>query len=102
MIANNEIPYDLTLSHSVAVPTQYADVSVGSSPKIVVENIDGKQCILFYTFLGLTDNSAGFVYVPDETILEKTKIGQSNASTIFYNPIQTKKIKDHWYFISNT
>ena len=101
MIIDKAIPYDLDKSSLVTIPIEYENLSAGS-PNIIVENIDNSTCVFFYTFRGLTDNSAGFVYVPDEKIMTKFKVGQFSSSTIFYDPIEITKIADHWYFIANT
>jgi hypothetical protein len=101
MITNKEINYDLNKSAFVTIPTGYSNLSAGSA-NVLVEIIDNKTCIFFYTFRGLTDNSAGFVYVPDDKIISNFKIGQNSSSTIFYDPIEITKIADHWYFIANT
>ena len=101
MITNKSIKYDLKQSSSVEIPIEYRNLSAGS-PNVKVEVIDNKICVLFYTFHGLTDNSAGFVYVPDEKIMTKFKVGKFGASDIFYDPIEITKIEDHWYFVSNT
>ncbi|MFC4230804.1 hypothetical protein ACFOW1_02805 [Parasediminibacterium paludis] len=101
MITDKTIPYDLDKSSRVEIPTEYENLSAGSA-NVVVESIDNTTCVFFYTFRGLTDNSAGFVYIPDEKIMSKFKVGQFGASTIFYDPIEITKIADHWYFIANT
>lgn len=99
MITEKTIPYDLDKSSSVIIPVEYENLSAGSA-NVVVENIDNTTidnttCVFFYTFRGLTDNSAGFVYVPDEKIMSKFKVGQFGTSTIFYDPIEITKIADH-------
>jgi hypothetical protein len=101
MIIDKTLPYDLDKSSLVTIPIEYENLSAGS-PNILVEKIDNSTCVFFYTFRGLTDNSAGFVYVPDEKIMTKFKVGQFSSSTIFYEPIEITKIADHWYFIANT
>lgn len=101
MITLKNIKYDLKQSSFVEIPSEYKNLSAGSS-NVKVEIIDNKTCVFFYTFRGLTDNSAGFVYVPDEKIISKFKIGKFGASTIFYDPIEITKITDHWYFVTNT
>lgn len=101
MITLKNIKYDLQQLPFVEIPIEYKNLSAGKS-NVKVEIIDNKVCVFFYTFRGLTDNSAGFVYVPDEKIMSKFKVGKFGASTIFYDPIEITKITDHWYFISNT
>lgn len=101
MITDKTIQYDLEKSSRVEIPIAYENLSAGSA-NVIVENIDNTTCVFFYTFRGITDNSAGFVYVPDEKIMTKFKVGQFGASTIFYNPIEITKIADHWYFIANS
>ncbi len=101
MITDKTIQYDLEKSSRVEIPIMYENLSAGSA-NVIVENIDNTTCVFFYTFRGITDNSAGFVYVPDEKIMTKFRVGQFGASTIFYNPIEITKIAEHWYFISNT
>ena len=101
MIADKTISYDLDKSSFVTIPSEFENLSAGS-PNVVVEIIDNTTCVFFYTFRGMTDNSAGFVYVLDEKIMTKFKVGQFGSSTIFYDPIEITKITDHWYFIANT
>ncbi|RYE26478.1 MAG: hypothetical protein EOP45_03900 [Sphingobacteriaceae bacterium] len=101
MITNRNIKYDLKQSSLVEIPSEYKSLSAGSS-NVKVEVVDNKICVLFYTFRGLTDNSAGFVYVPDEKIMSRFKVGKFGASNIFYDPIEITKIAEHWYFVSNT
>ncbi|WP_188815870.1 hypothetical protein [Hymenobacter cavernae] len=100
MIMNKQINYDLTKTSRVDIPDKYENLSVGS-PNVVVEKVDGEVCILFYTFRGLTDNSSGFVYVPNENTMTKFKLRQYSNS-IFYDPIEITNITDHWYFVANT
>jgi hypothetical protein len=101
MITDKTIPCDLSKSSIVTIPSEYANLSAGSS-NVLVEAIDNTTCVFFYTFRGLTDNSSGFVYVPDEKVMSKIKIGRRGSSVIFYDPIEITKIADHWYFIANT
>jgi hypothetical protein len=101
MISNKTIKYDLEKSSHIIIPNEYENLSAGAA-NVVVENINNTTCVFFYSFRGLTDNSASFVYVPDETIMNKFKVGKANASAIFYDPIEITKIADHWYFIANT
>ena len=101
MIYSNKINYDSTRLNREKIEEKYADLSAGL-PEVEVEKINGEIFILFYTFSGLTDNSAGFVYVPDEKVISQIKLGKFGQSRIFYNPIEITKFADHWYFVSNT
>ena len=101
MIADKTIAYDLKKSSRVTIPTEYTNLSAGSA-NVIVEIIDNTTCVFFYTFRGMTDNSAGFVYVPDEKIMSKFKLWKWGASYIFYNPREITKITENCYFIANS
>ncbi|WP_218779768.1 hypothetical protein [Hymenobacter crusticola] len=100
MLANKQIDYSLTKTSHVDIPEEYANLSAGF-PNVVVEQVDGEMCVLFYTYRGLTDNSSGFVYVPNEKVMTQFKL-REYGNSIFYDPIEITKITDHWYFVANT
>ena len=51
-------------SHLIELDFSFPAVSLGGN-QIVVEEHEGKKYILFYTFRGILDNYAGFLYTPD-------------------------------------
>lgn len=51
-------------SSLIALGEKYPSLSKGGN-EIVVEEHDGKKYVFFFTFRGILDNYAGFIYVPD-------------------------------------
>lgn len=82
------VPHNSSL---VALPGEFASASLGGG-EIEVQRDGDKLMILFFTFRGVLDNFAGFVYTSDDSV---PKNGDFAGEFII-----TKKIQDRWYYIS--
>lgn len=76
----------------IRLPQEYRKLSKGGG-EIVVEE-DGETCqILFYSYRGVVDNYAGFVYTSD---------GSEPRESDFGEFIEVKKLEQNWFWISAT
>ncbi|MDQ0112442.1 hypothetical protein [Paenibacillus harenae] len=83
------VPYNTALIH---LPNKYEKLSKGGG-EIVVKGSGQDTHILFYTYRGVVDNFAGFIYTAD---------GRSPDETLFGDFIQVKKLDKNWYWVSAT
>lgn len=105
-IEKGDIAYDFRNNDLAKLPKEYRDLSAAQISTghhvVAVENVNDKKCVYFYIFDGMTDNDQGFVYVPDDGIIDTMRIGVPYCHNIFYELSGKRKIKKHWYLISNT
>ncbi|WP_051286843.1 hypothetical protein [Paenibacillus taiwanensis] len=83
------VSYNTTLIH---LPDKYKQLSKGGG-EIVVEGRGQATQILFYTYRGVVDNFAGFIYTAD---------GRKPDEASFGDFIEVKKLDNNWYWISAT
>lgn len=73
----------------IQLPDKYESLSKGGG-EIVVKGSGQDTHILFYTYRGLIDNFAGFIYTIDGRIPDETLFGE------FF---QVKKLDHNWYWV---
>lgn len=82
------VPHNPSL---IALPSQFASVSLGGG-EVEVRREGDKLKILFFTFRGVLDNFAGYVYTSD---------GAAPTSADFAADfIINRKVRDRWYYVS--
>ena len=69
-------------------------VSLGGN-EVIVEHHDGRTYVFFFTFRGILDNYAGFLYVPDG--------GDPAAFSDLSETLSTEVVKmaDNWFYASH-
>jgi hypothetical protein len=81
-------------SSLIRLPPGSPHVSMGGN-EIVVEEHNGKKLVFFYTFRGILDNYAGFLFVPE------------GAEPLWYSDLgepcctQLEKYSDRWFWASH-
>ncbi|TYP72377.1 hypothetical protein [Paenibacillus methanolicus] len=83
------VSYNAAIIH---LPEKYRKLSKGGG-EIVREGRGQDTHILFYTYRGVVDNFAGFIYTVD---------GKSPDEMLFGDFIQVKKLEKNWYWVSAT
>lgn len=83
------ISYNAALIH---LPDKYEKLSKGGG-EIIVEGSGQDIQILFFTYRGVVDNFAGFIY---------TANGSRPDEMLFGDLIQVKKFDKNWYWVSAT
>jgi hypothetical protein len=76
----------------ILLPNEYKKLSKGGG-EIVVEGTGQGTHILFYTYRGVIDNYAGFIYTVD---------GRRPDAVRFGDFIEVKKLNRYWYWVSAT
>lgn len=82
------VPHNASL---IALPKRYAPVSLGGG-EVMVQRDEDKLKILFFTFRGVLDSFAGFVYSSDGSA---PKNGDFAGEFII-----NRKVQDRWYYVS--
>lgn len=81
-------------SSLITLPPGTPQVSM-SGNQIVVEEHDGRKLVFFYTFRGILDNYAGFLFVPkDANPLSYSDLGEPCCT-------QFVKYSDRWFWVSH-
>lgn len=75
----------------IALPDELDQVSI-SGGQVLVSRDSAAPKIFFYTFRGVTDNFAGFVYSVDGSAPENGEFG----GQFFVN----RKVEGHWFYVS--
>ncbi len=75
----------------IALPREFASVSLGGG-EVLVQRQGDKLKILFFTFRGVLDNFAGFVYTSDGLT---PKRGDFAGEFIII-----RKVRDRWFYVS--
>ena len=75
----------------IELPDDLDQVSVGGG-QVLVSRDSAAPKIFFYTFRGVLDNFAGFVYSVDGSAPENGEFG----GQFFVN----RQVEDHWYYVS--
>lgn len=90
MIQDGRIEVNYTNDETIIkLPEKYKQLSRGGG-EVLVERKDGVTKVLFFTFRGVLDNFAGFIYKSDNTEPLKSD---------FYGDFKEfKKYKDHWFW----
>ena len=81
-------------SYSINLGDKYQNLSKGGN-EIIIEYHDNFTYVFFYTFRGILDNYAGYLYVPEGGAPDRFSDLDETEST------EIKHIEDHWYFVSH-
>ena len=78
----------------ISLPNQTPNISAGGN-EIETAKHDGKTYVFFYTYRGILNNYAGFLYVP-------TGGDPSALSDVDEDPrAMSERYDDHWFFVSH-
>ena len=92
LIAKGELRPNVSHNASlIALPREFASVSLGGGEALIQRDGD-KFKILFFTFRGVLESFAGFVYTSDGSA---PKNGDFAAEFFI-----TRKVQDGWYYVS--
>lgn len=80
--------------YSVPLKDSYPNVSMGGN-EVMVEEVNGLYYVFFYTFRGILDNYAGFIYVP--TAGDPSQYGDLNES----RKTELRHLDGNWYYASH-
>ena len=78
----------------IALGSEYANISKGGN-EVMLQEIEGENYVMFYTFRGILDNYSGFLYVP---------LGGDPRNFLDLNEQDTTQIiqySDNWYYASH-
>lgn len=94
LVKNKELISDISERPDlIKLPLKYRNLSEGGG-EIIIENDQGLS-VLFYTFRGVVDNFAGFVYKENNMDITKEDFNCGNI-------LDSKKLKDNWFWVSCT
>lgn len=91
LIENGALQPEAENPHLIKLPWYCKHLSKGGG-EVRIVNYGEQEFYLFYTFRGFVDNYSGFIYLPDEQVVD--------AAKDYF--IQVQKMYGGWYYCAST